>query len=118
MSNSRYYFWVLAAAIIILGVGFTMKIPEITNVSHAVAAHASNPWILVVAAISAFLLGNFRHYWIAVIVTGLITAVKIHLFVNNGAFNTLDTFTTLYRTLAFICIVYLLNLVRLIFSRF
>ena len=118
MSNSRYYFWVLAAAIIILGIGFAMKIPEITNVSPAVAAHASNPWILVVAAISAFLLGNYRHYWIAVTITGIITAVCIHLFVNNGAFNTLDTFTTLYRTLAFICIVYLLNLVRLIFSRF
>ena len=115
MSKSRHYFWILAAALIVLGIGFTMRIPEITNPAYATAAHATNPWILVVAAISAFLLGNFRHYWIAVIVTGLITAVCIHLFVLNG---TLDTYTTLYRTLAFTCIVYLLNLVRLIFSRF
>ncbi|MBP3346686.1 MAG: hypothetical protein J6L86_06645 [Alphaproteobacteria bacterium] len=118
MSKSRYYFWILAAALIVLGIGFTMRIPEITNPAYATAAHATNPWILVVAAISAFLLGNFRHYWIAVIVTGLITAVCIHLFVLNGSFGTLDTYTTLYRTLAFTCIVYLLNLVRLIFSRF
>ena len=119
MAKSRYYFWVLAFGLIILGVGFSMHITEITNPAQATLHYMRDPWILIIAAISAFLLGNFRHYWVAVIFTGLLAAIFHYPFhYENGFINSLEPYTIVFRVSAFVCVVYFLNLIRLIFSRF
>lgn len=117
MSKTRYYFWILAIVIITVLAGYILNIAEIKQISRATLANAVHTWILIPAVISAFLFGNFRHYWLTILIIGLIDAVCIHLFLNNGTAAGILTTTTAIRVFAFIAVVYVMNLLKLLISR-
>ena len=110
MSKIKIYLLILAVAIIAVALGYMMHIQSLCAAS---LTYMKNPVLPVTAAVCAFLFYGVKNYWLIIIGCAIVTAVVMQ-FVIVGHGTTIFLFTS--RALAFLVVVYLMNLVKLIFN--
>ena len=106
--------YILAVIICLLIAAFVFQIPALKQLFHSLYAMLQSPYILVSAAICAFLFINTKNYWLIIVGCGVVAALIIQFVViGHGA----GLYTIAIRSLAFVTVVYLLNLVKVIFTK-
>lgn len=112
--KKQHYLYILAAAIIVIAAGYLMNIHFIKVFSHKTIHMMFSIYVCIPAAVCAFIFLNNKHYWLLNIVAALITSLVIQYgLIGHGA----GVITILSRAMAFIVIIYLLNLVRIIINK-
>ncbi|MBO5443040.1 MAG: hypothetical protein J6A33_04570 [Alphaproteobacteria bacterium] len=114
MSRKQTYLTILAISICVILAGIFMHIQEINTIMQATLAAMKDPKISITAAVCAFIFMGSGKYWFYIIGTALITALVIQYYFLRGG---LDPVIIAYRTFAFVVVVYLLNLVKLLFNK-
>lgn len=114
MSKKQSYLYILAAIIILVLAGYFMHISFISAATHTTAKMMANPLVFGPAAVCAFIfMGNSR-YWLINFGCAIAASLIVQYFViGHGA----GLYTILYRALAFLIIVYLLNLLKVILNK-
>lgn len=106
--------YILAAIICLLLAAFVFHIPALKHLFHNLYGMLQSPYILVSAAVCAFLFINTKNYWLIIAGCGVAAALIIQFAViGHGA----GLYTIAVRALAFVTVVYLLNLVKVIFTK-
>ena len=106
--------YILAAIICLLLAAFVFHIPALKHLFHNLYGMLQSPYILVSAAVCAFLFINTKNYWLIITGCGVAAALIIQFAVmGHGA----GLYTIAVRALAFVTVVYLLNLVKVIFTK-
>lgn len=114
MSKTKSYLFILAAALIAVAIGYALNIHFIKSVCSHTLSFAQNNAVSVTAAVCAFLFYGSKNYWL--IIAGCAVAASLiiqFVIIGHGA----GLFTILVRAFAFVVIVYLMNLVKLIVNR-
>ncbi len=115
MKKLKLYLLILAIALIIIAAGYLMNIGMIKSICRHVITFADSQILSVTAAVCAFLFYGAKNYWLAILGCAIATALVIQfLIIGGGA----ELFVIAVRTLAFVVIVYLMNLVKVIFNEF
>lgn len=106
--------YILAIAIILILSGFIFNIHIIKAVFQSLTAMLTSPYIIAPAAICAFIFITSRNYWLLNSICAFVTS----LVIQYGIYEHGDgIYTILVRALAFLVVVYLLNLLKIIFNR-
>ena len=114
MSKKQTYLFILAMGLILIFIGKFMHIGMINQVVNPTWKWMQNPLIFGPAAICAFVFMNNKKYWMINTAVALIVSLGIqYLIVKSGG--TLYTFVI--RAFAFLVIVYLMNLIKLILDK-
>lgn len=114
MRKKQTYIYTLIAVAIVILAGFILNIPQIKTSTMSILGQVSNPWIAVAAAISAFIFMGNKNYWLINAGTAIVVAILIqYLVIGHG----IGLVAILYKATAFLVIVYILNLIRLIFGK-
>ena len=104
--------YILAVVICLLLAAFVFHVPALRH--HSLHGMLQSPYILVSAAVCAFLFINVKNYWLIIAGCGVAAALIIQFAViGHGA----GLYTIAVRALAFVAVVYLLNLVKVIFAK-
>ena len=113
MSKTKIYLIILAITIIAIAAGYIMNIQIIKTICASAIAYAKKPALSVTAAVCAFLFLGNKNYWLIIAGCAIVTSLTIqYLVIGHGA----ALFTVAVRACTFIAIVYLMNLVKLIFN--
>lgn len=114
MTKTQTYFIILAIAIITVGLGYFLHIKTIIGLCSACLTYMKNPILPVTAAACAFIFYGSKNYWLIMAGCAVITAMTMQfIIVGQGT----TVFLLASRTLAFLTVVYLMNLVKLIINR-
>ena len=106
--------YILAVIICLFLAAFVFHVPALRHLFHNLYGILQSPYILVSAAVCAFLFINTKNYWLIIAGCGIAAALIIQFAViGHGA----GLFTIAVRALAFVTVVYLLNLVKVIFAK-
>lgn len=106
--------YILAAAICIILAAFIFNIPTIKSACIATFGIMKSPYVIGAAAACAFIFISSKNYWLIITACAVVTSLIIQYgIIGSGA----GLYTILYRALAFITIVYLLNLVKAILNK-
>lgn len=111
MRKKSSYLYFLATIIILIAAAFALNISVIKTLTHSVLTMATSPWVCAVAAISAFIFTGNKHYWLINTAAAVIAAIAIQFFIIGGS---LVLMIILARVLAFLAIVYILNLLKIL----
>lgn len=114
MRKKSTYLILLAIIAIVVALGYILNIAMIKNIVSGTTASISTPWILALSAACAFILTDNKYYWIMNIICAIMAAVILQIFVYGGA---VTFWPVLYKTLAFLSVVYILNLAKIIITR-
>lgn len=105
---------ILAIIICLAIAGFIFHIPTLKHLFNNLYAMLQNPYVLVSGAVCAFLFINTKNYWLIIAGCGILASLIIQFaIIGHGA----GLYTLVVRALAFITVVYLLNLVKVIFTK-
>ena len=102
--------YILAVVICLLLAAFVFHVPALRHLFHSLHGMLQSPYILVSAAVCAFLFINVKNYWLIIAGCALIIQFAV---IGHGA----GLYTIAVRALAFVAVVYLLNLVKVIFAK-
>lgn len=106
--------YILAIIICLALAAFVFHIPALKHLFHSLYAMLQSPYILVSGAVCAFLFINTKNYWLIIAGCGILASLIIQFaIIGHGA----GLYTLAVRALAFITVVYLLNLVKVIFTK-
>lgn len=114
MRKKSTYLYFLAVAAIIIAAAFVLNISVIKSAVRSVLTMIANPWVCTAGAVSAFIFTGSKYYWLINIAAALIVSLIIQFLVLNAAF---APYAVLMRALAFLGIVYILNLIRILFTK-
>ena len=113
MKKSTAYLTILVVTITIVLVGFFLPIPTIKSFALNTYNTVFNAWIAISATACAFIFLNNKHYWLTIIICGIITSILISLLNNKG----INGYQILTRTTAFSYICFALNYIRLLIGK-
>lgn len=114
MRKKSTYIYTLLAVSLLIVIGFILNIPIIRNNALMIFNFMGNPWVAVTAAVSAFIFMGKKHYWLINGAVAIIASLGIqYLIISHSA----GIVTIIGRAVAFLVIVYVLNLIRVIFSK-
>lgn len=114
MRKKSTYLYLLTAIIIIIAIGFIMNISQIKSVTNTTLTMMTSPWVCAAAAICAFIFIGNKNYWLINGGCAFIASLAIQfLVIGSGA----GLYTILVRALAFLIVVYLLNLIKILFTK-
>ena len=106
--------YILAVIICLILAAYIFHIPALKGFFHQIFHMGKSPYILVSAAVCAFLFINTRNYWVIIAGCGIVAALIIQFAViGHGA----GLYIIAVRAAAFIMVVYLLNLVKVILAK-
>ena len=114
MSKKQTYLFLLAMGLLLVLVGHFMHIGYINRITNSTWTWMQSPYIFVPAAVCAFIFMNNKRYWMINTCAALIAALVIQFFVTKG---TLIVDIILIRAFAFLVVVYLLNLIKVILDK-
>ena len=114
MSKKQTYLFLLAMGAIIIFIGKFMHFSNINMVVNNTWTWMQSPYIFIPAAICAFVFMSNKKYWLINTGIALIASLVVQYLVLNGG-GTL--FTILIRAFAYLVIVYLLNLIKIILDK-
>lgn len=113
MSKTKTYFYIIAAVLITIAIGYLLNIHFIKTACISIIAHIQGSALPAIAAICAFLFYGNRNYWLIITGCGIITAIVLPLI---NSINT-SLYAIIYSCLAFMTIVFLMNLVKLLINK-
>jgi len=114
MSKRQTYLFLLAMGLILLLIGRFMHVSYINHVASDTFAWIQNPMIFGPAAICAFVFINNKKYWMINTAAALIVSLIIqYVVVKTGG----SLYVILIRSFAFLVVVYLLNLIKVILDK-
>ena len=100
--------YILAVIICLFLAAFVFHVPALRHLFHNLYGMLQSPYIC------AFLFINTKNYWLIIAGCGIAAALIIQFAViGHGA----GLYTIAVRALAFVTVVYLLNLVKVIFAK-
>lgn len=106
--------YILGTLICLIIAAFIFNIPLIKNISLSTFGMMKSIYVIGSAAICAFIFINNKNYWLIIAGVSIIISLMIQYGVTgHGA----GIYTITTRALAFVVVVYLLNLVRVIFNK-
>ncbi len=112
MSKKNLYLLILAAVAVVVAAGYVLKIGEIKSLASNIGHTMVSLYILVPALVCGLFLGK-KNYWATMLGCGLICAVVVQYLVSkNFGINPIAI-----KTIAFLGVVYLLNLVRILIGK-
>lgn len=114
MRKKSTYLYFLALIVILIAAAYALNIHFIKSAAHGIIRSAANPWICASAAVCAFIFMGNKHYWLINIGCALIAALIIELLVKGHHFG---IYPLTISMLAFLSVVYLLNLIKVIFTK-
>lgn len=114
MRKKSTYLYFLALVVILVVSAYALNIHFIKSATHSILHAMANPWICVSAAASAFIFIGNKRYWLINIGCAAIIAVILDLVVKN---HHLSTYSLSISILAFLCVVYILNLIKVLISK-
>ncbi len=114
MRSKSAYLWLLAIMAILIILSFAFNIVMIKDIFFGTIKNLGNTWILALSAASAFVFTGNRYYWLINIACAVIVAVVLNIFVLGAA---VTLISVLYKSLAFLLVVYALNLVKLLITK-
>lgn len=106
--------YILAGIICLIFAAFIFNIPVLKNLANNLFRMLENPYILISAVVCAFIFIGAKKYWLIIAGCAIIASIVIQ-FVVIGGYGSL--YLIAVRALAFITVVYLLNLVKAIFTK-
>jgi hypothetical protein len=107
--SKKTCFLIFIAALVIIIASYVLNFSPVTREVNAVFAQMQNIYIVASSVIIAFLMSKSKHYWLIMLGLAFIAAGVIQVAVQGGA---LMSVATLYKAVAFIVYVYLVQLVR------
>ncbi len=114
MSKTKSYFTILAAAVIIVAVGYIMNIASIKSFTAQCLGFAGQNVLSVSAAVCAFIFLGNKNYWLIILGCAIAAAIIIQfLIIGHGA----GIITLAARTVTFLAIVFLMNFVKLMINK-
>lgn len=114
MRKKSTYLYSLALIVILIASGFALNIHFFKNATISILNMITNPWVCATAAVCAFIFTNHKHYWLINIGCAVITSLIIQFVVLKGG---ADFYTIALRSLAFLSVVYILNLIKIILTK-
>ncbi len=114
MRKKSTYLYFLALIVILVAAGYALNIHLIKNAAIAIIKNMKDLWICASAAVCAFIFMGNKHYWLINIGCGVIAALIMEIAVRG---HSLGLYSLSIITLAFLGIVYLLNLVKVVFTK-
>lgn len=114
MRKKSTYLVLLAIIAIVVAFAYILNIVMIKNIVSGVVTNIQSPWILALGAAAAFILTDNKYYWFMNIACGVLAAVILQIFVYGGM---VTFWIVLYKTLAFLAVVYILNLAKILIAR-
>ena len=114
MRSKSTYLWLLAILAIVIAVSYALNIAIVKSIVAGTVASITSPWILALSAAAAFILTDNKYYWIMNIACAVIAAVILQIFVFGGV---VGFWVVLYKTLAFLTVVYILNLIKILITK-
>lgn len=106
--------YILASIICLIFVAFVFNIPIVKNLANNLFMMLKTPYILISAAVCAFIFIGTKKYWLIIAGCAIIASIIIQ-FVVIGGYGSI--YLVAVRALAFITVVYILNLVKAIFTK-
>ncbi len=114
MSKKQTYLFIFAMGLILIFIGKFMHIGTINQVVNPTWKCMQNPLVFGPAAICAFIFMNNKKYWMINICVALVTSLAIQYLIIKGGDS---LYILLIRAFAFIVVVYLMNLVKVILDK-
>lgn len=114
MRKKSTYLILLAIIAIVVAFAYILNIVMIKNIASGVVTNIQSPWILALGAAAAFILTDNKYYWFMNIACAVLAAVILQIFIYGGM---VTFWAVLYKTLAFLTIVYILNLAKILITR-
>lgn len=116
MSRKKLYFTILIAALILVAAAFLLNIKPIA-VTLGVMRGMINEWpVWISAVICAFVFSKFKNYWLVMLVCAFATSCAVQAFLFSPLIKA-GFYTISVRALLFMCIVFIIDYLRLIFKR-
>lgn len=116
MSRKKLYFTILIAALIVIAAGILLNIKPIAVTIGLMKGMIDEWQIWASAVVCAFIFSRYKHYWLIMLVCAFVTAMVIQVFFFTPLIS-VDFYTVCVRALLFICIVFGIDYLRLIFKR-
>ena len=114
MSKRQTYLFILAMGLLFIFIGQFMHIGYLNRLVSNTWGWVQNPLIFVPAAVCAFIfMGNSKYWMINIGVALVVSAVIQYIVVRSGG----TLYIVLVRAFAYIVVVYLLNLVKVILDK-
>lgn len=114
MRKKSTYLYFLALIVILVAAAYALNIHFIKSAAHGIIHSAANPWIFASAAVCAFIFMGSKRYWLINIGCALIAALVIELLIKG---HHLGLYSLTICALAFLSVVYLLNLIKVVFTK-
>ena len=114
MRKKSTYLYFLALIGILIAAGYALNIHLIKNATVAIIKNMKDLWICASAAICAFIFMGNKHYWLINIGCAIIAALVMELIVRG---HHLGIYSLSIIALAFLAIIYLLNLIKVVFTK-
>ena len=114
MSKRQTYLFILAMGLLLILIGQFMRISFINRLVANTLVWIENPMIFASAAVCAFVFMNNSKYWMLNSVIALVASLIIQYFVIESSGS---IYIILVRTFAFLVVVYLLNLIKVILDK-
>ena len=114
MSKRQTYLFIFAMGLLLILIGHFMHISYINRLTSNTLVWIENPLIFGPAAVCAFIFMNNGKYWM--INTGIALAASLliqYLVVKSGG----SLYIILVRAFAFLVVIYLLNLIKVILDK-
>ena len=102
-------FMIFIAAVVIIMASFVAGFSPVTREVSNVFAQMCGLYLALAAVITPLLLSKQKHYWLVMLGIAVVAAVLIHLLIVGGS---LMTVALLYKIIAFVVYVYLIQLMR------
>lgn len=116
MSRKNLYFTILIAALAIIAAGILFNIKPIAVTVGLMKGMIDEWQIWASAIICAFVFSRCKHYWLVMLACAFVTSVIIQMFFFTPLIS-VDFYTVCVRALLFMCIVFGVDYLRLIFKR-
>lgn len=100
---------IFIAAVIVIMTSFVANFSPVTGEVSKVFTQMCGLYLSIAAVITSLLLSKQKHYWLIMLGIAVIASILIQLFVVGGS---LLTIALLYKIIAFIVYVYLVQLMR------
>lgn len=114
MSKRQTYLFILAMGLLLIFIGQFMHISYINRIATSTLTWIKSPYIFVPAAVCAFIFMNNKKYWMINTGIALIVSLAIQYLVVHG---TGSLYIILIRAFAFLVIIYLMNLIKIILDK-
>ena len=114
MRKKSTYLVFLALIAIVVAFAYILNIVVLKNMIAGIIRYIQSSWILALAAVSAFIFANNRYYWMVNIACAVVVSIVLQLVVFGGS---LGLWVIIYQSLAFLSVVYLLNLIKVLITK-